>query len=535
MKTTIKKTVITEPIITRPRIVILHHVDSYLAPLKEHFVTKLMADVYATSNRKEAEALLNKITPDMIITSHNLPALDGIDFLRTLNSKFSINPTTMTIIISEEMTFPNVGINVIYERKKVRSLLFELDRIFYLKELDHQVHDLDKEIKRLTQEIKSKGEQDVSILKKMLELKVPWVTPRLPASSRASKFIAEHMDMSQKEAFETAQAAALSDIGKIFLPKQKARKPMSRLGLDDFNIIRDAAYHAEAILCDIPDFEFITDAIKYQFENFNGTGFPQGLKGLKIPKSSRILRIVNYFRESIDLPEINIPDLTIIKEIEERSDILFDPEVVEIFKHYLEEEGDTFWQPNLIKLPLDELNTGMVIAQDLVNRNGILLLPSESVLTERTLDHVKSQLDIYETGGGVLILKNPPSKNKIKHTYISRLGANRQDIRYKYATTLYYRDAHDTSAGYKESILRDISLGGTFFETYEPYPLLSKLEVRIFSPEFGKDKKNNYVQAFGVIRWVRKLSHNRYHVGLQFDTIDANDYEKLKTFMQKFQ
>jgi HD-GYP domain-containing protein (c-di-GMP phosphodiesterase class II) len=71
--------------------------------------------------------------------------------------------------------------------------------------------------------------------------------------------------------------------------------------------------------------EEITDAALYHHENYDGSGFPYGLKGEQIPESARIVAVANLI---VNRRSKNEPVWKIVSYLESMDGIHFDPLVV---------------------------------------------------------------------------------------------------------------------------------------------------------------------------------------------------------------
>lgn len=135
--------------------------------------------------------------------------------------------------------------------------------------------------------------------------------------------------------------APIHDIGKVGIPDEILKKP-GRLSADEFEVMKTHAKIGGDILLSMQNDlkHFNTDFYKnareivlYHHEKWDGTGYPEGLRGFEIPLAARIVAIADVFdalvskrvyKESIDFEQA-------IKIIDESKGSHFDPYLVEIF------------------------------------------------------------------------------------------------------------------------------------------------------------------------------------------------------------
>lgn len=109
-----------------------------------------------------------------------------------------------------------------------------------------------------------------------------------------SKLIAEHMGMSSDEVDNIYYIALLHDIGKIAIPDSILNKP-GRLDDHEFKIMKSHTTRGAAILKGISTIPHITEGAKSHHEKYDGSGYPEGLKGEDIPFVARIICCADCF------------------------------------------------------------------------------------------------------------------------------------------------------------------------------------------------------------------------------------------------
>ena len=86
----------------------------------------------------------------------------------------------------------------------------------------------------------------------------------------------------------------LHDIGKIGVSTEILNKP-GKLTEDEYNIIKLHPVHTKTILEKISGFESIANFAFSHHENYDGTGYPEGLRGNEIPLESQIIQVADAY------------------------------------------------------------------------------------------------------------------------------------------------------------------------------------------------------------------------------------------------
>ena len=152
-------------------------------------------------------------------------------------------------------------------------------------------------------------------------------------------------DQGQIRAIEAA--ALLHDMGKLAVPEYILNKP-GKLTPAEFEKIKLHANVGADMLGAI-DFPYpVVPIIRHHHECWDGTGYPDGLKGNEIPVGARILSVADCFDAlTSDRPyRPKLSDAEALRILRERSGTMYDPAVVEtfskIYKTLVPAEGDMF-------------------------------------------------------------------------------------------------------------------------------------------------------------------------------------------------
>ena len=133
--------------------------------------------------------------------------------------------------------------------------------------------------------------------------------------------------------------AALHDIGKVAIPQDIIKKK-GKLTPEERKVIEQHTVKGYRIAKSSPELAEIADGILCHHEKWDGTGYPNGLKGEQIPLIARVIAAVDSHDVMVnDRPyHKGMPEADAIAELRRCSGTQFDPHVVEIFTRLLERE-----------------------------------------------------------------------------------------------------------------------------------------------------------------------------------------------------
>lgn len=173
----------------------------------------------------------------------------------------------------------------------------------------------------------------VKSLSSAIDTKSPWTAGHSERVTAYALTIGKEMGFSDREIKDLELAGLLHDIGKLGTYETILDKP-GRLTDEEMSIMREHPSKGAAILEPIKLLKKIRPAIRHHHEYYNGTGYPEGLKGEAIPLFARVLAVADTvdamaadrpYRKGRALPDI-------MAELERCSGTQFDPKVVATFK-----------------------------------------------------------------------------------------------------------------------------------------------------------------------------------------------------------
>jgi putative nucleotidyltransferase with HDIG domain len=200
--------------------------------------------------------------------------------------------------------------------------------------LKKRIEDLENENRRLNREFECSYDITLELLGDALDLKEGQTEAHSRRVTAFAIVIARAMGIPpDSQAMRVlARGAFLHDIGKMAIPDAILRKPEA-LTPDESAIMRRHPYSGYEMLKMIPFLQEAAEIVYAHHENFDGSGYPRGLRGEEIPFGARITAIAN----TLDAITSNLPYRPASsfqaarKEIEAGSGRQFDPDVVKVF------------------------------------------------------------------------------------------------------------------------------------------------------------------------------------------------------------
>jgi diguanylate cyclase (GGDEF)-like protein len=144
--------------------------------------------------------------------------------------------------------------------------------------------------------------------------------------------LAEAIGLSPEEVSRVSTAALLHDIGKIGVPDKVLNKK-GKLNAEDWEAIKSHPRLGAIIVGNIPNLAPCVSIILHHHERWDGSGYPEGLKGEEISIEARILAIADSF-EAMSSARPYRPALCgekVLKELRRGAGSQFDPKLVEVF------------------------------------------------------------------------------------------------------------------------------------------------------------------------------------------------------------
>ena len=176
-------------------------------------------------------------------------------------------------------------------------------------------------------------------LARAIDAKSPWTAGHSERVTALALKIGLALGLGRKELDDIHRAGLLHDIGKIGIPPHILDKPEG-LTDDEFRTMRKHTRLGAKILEPIPSYAPVVPIVLHHHENFDGTGYPDGLAGAEIPLGARIFAVADqYDALTSDRPyHAGATREQVSEIIRQSAGKRFDPAVVRAFLQVMEKE-----------------------------------------------------------------------------------------------------------------------------------------------------------------------------------------------------
>lgn len=181
-------------------------------------------------------------------------------------------------------------------------------------------------------------------------------------------------------------AALLHDIGQFGMPDRVRSGAPWSLSPEDRQIYESYPTIGALLLSEIGGIEGVVPLVEHHTERFDGTGFPDGLAGDKIPLGARILAVADGYET---LRQFEDPT-NALAAVARQKGHAYDPEIVNLaIAQIRTSELDSASGANTALVPVLELREGSVLADAIFDDRGAMLVSPGRELTRPIIEKVK--------------------------------------------------------------------------------------------------------------------------------------------------
>ncbi|WP_341661078.1 two-component system response regulator [Vibrio sp.] len=320
--------------------------------LKPHF------RVFVSTGGKQALNICTKKQPDIVLLDVMMPEIDGYEVCEQLKN----DPVTCDIpvifltakseIENEQRGFEVGGVDYIHKPVSPPILLARINTHLKLKHavnaLEEQNERLEERVQERTYELEMLQNATIGAMASLAETRDNETGNHIRRTQNYVKVLAEELvnmghyvdELTPESINLLYRSAPLHDIGKVGIPDEVLLKP-GRLTSEEFEVMKRHTILGRAVLMSVEDSidfkcEFLTLAKEIAYshqEKWDGSGYPEGLKGTDIPLSARLMALADVY-DALICERVYKPAFPHDKALEiiaEGEGTHFEPVVVEAF------------------------------------------------------------------------------------------------------------------------------------------------------------------------------------------------------------
>lgn len=322
-----------------------------LSTLKNDF-----AILVATSGEEALELSIKEPQPDIILLDIMMPVMDGYEVCKRLkdNELTKYIPVIFVTALNEnedEKQGLTLGA-VDYITKPINHDLVKARVINHI-ELKRHRDNLQQLVNEQTMQLKHAKETTIAAMGIVAESRDSETGGHIQRTKNYVRVLAERLSQNPKYSSvltedmieQLYQSAPLHDIGKINIPDKILLKP-GKLNDAERKIMKQHAAIGEATINNaqlrLEESDFLNIAKEIagtHHEKWDGSGYPNGLSGLEIPLSGRLMALADVYDALISKRSYKPPfgHENVVKIIQDERAKHFDPEIVDVFLELNEE------------------------------------------------------------------------------------------------------------------------------------------------------------------------------------------------------
>jgi len=349
---------------TEAKILIVDDQDMNVRLLEKILMNAGFKHLTCTSDSREVERIYRENNFDLVLLDIRMPHMDGFEILDKLNltPKESFVPVLILTAQNDQETKLRAlklgAKDFLTKPFDQTEVLLRINNLLEVRLMHQQQRDLnkilDRKVKERTRELNETRLEVIRRLGRAAEFRDNETGYHIIRMSKYSQIIASTYGLSDTIAELILNASPMHDIGKIGIPDQILLKP-GKLDKREWEIMKTHAAIGADILSghDSQLMLMAREIAQNHHEKFDGSGYPNGLRGDEIPISARIAALSDVFDAlASDRPYKKAwPVEDAVAEIRKCSGNHFDPQLVQAFEaslpaildvraQYREEEQD---------------------------------------------------------------------------------------------------------------------------------------------------------------------------------------------------
>ncbi len=266
----------------------------------------------------------------LIVSDQKMPQMEGTEFLRKVRET---NPQIIKILLTGHVD-TDILVSAINDCDLFQYILkpFEPEELKIAVDRGITKYSLSSNNKMLYNELRDLFYKTIRSISNSLDAKDAYTNGHSLRVTLYSMILARKLNFDKTYLEDIEIAGLLHDIGKIAMPQSILCKN-GRLTDEEFIVMKSHPAIGAKIVLNIKKLQTISSWVKTHHEKWDGTGYPDGLKGEEIPIAGRIIALADTYDAMTSTRPYRKALLheVAISEIKKWAGVQFDPKLAELF------------------------------------------------------------------------------------------------------------------------------------------------------------------------------------------------------------
>ena len=356
-------------------------------------------------------ALMKEKFPSIVISEYNLPALNSLQIFKKVKYESSIKDSYLILLAPpHDKELPLKAIqsgadDVMTKPFSYDSLIIKLKQATKYMQKISDISLLTNERNELQKTINAYSDGLIEVFQNISLIKLDNKADEQKRVERVSEFITRQLTDDPEEIALTKKASKLYLLNKLFLPEKFHNTSVFIDGVVKFDIFEMIPNFIKKTVGSIPGFEGIVHIVNHIYENYDGSGFPDKLKGPEIPIGSRVLRLVidyeflNHKNNGKSAKTIEQLWELMNKVYDFRTIVYYDQFLGLLNTRYTDHNGN----PPEIRVSAAELADGQVLSRDIIVISGHKLISAGTTLNNESIEKINNAASTESIIGSIFI------------------------------------------------------------------------------------------------------------------------------------
>lgn len=365
------------------------------AKLFQNIASKVFLDSIITtiSTYEDTMDILTDLRfPAIFFIDVFMEGMNGLNIIKSIQNKYS-NQLFYSIIISgtndKEIILQSLRSGAdefISKPVSTDQFLLRLLNIKRYIELQLLNKTQQSQIQQFNEKLSALRLQMIETIRIFQNIRIPETEKLSQRIKKAATWIFQKISDDSANSNDIENAADLINVGRVLLTEHQLSKPIMINGLVSGEDMAKVPENVKTLLLKVPEFDNVINILYHLYENFDGSGIPDKIKGWEIPLESRILRVI------VDYENLLIKnqgkETKTIDTLFAESRRLYDYRIIAMLDQYLAFQNINNKSANQREVPvlITELQPDTILSRNIYTNSGLKLISMGTKLTEESIE-----------------------------------------------------------------------------------------------------------------------------------------------------